>query len=665
MSNNSNMPLKVAAYLKGVGITKVTLDDKNNLIFTMSNGKEENVGALNVDDALSDESRNPVQNMILTQIINAIRSELSRIDTESKGRDDNGKQYTDSAVGAVIRQLNEHITTFQGFLDYANPQLARVESGSVVTDNTSQTVIRGSNKPVSGGAVYQSLNGKVDKVDGMGLSTNDYTNEEKAQVERVRNGSVVVENTLSALDETSNKPVSGKGIAEAIKAAVSLISNNIGQIDSHKTVKSGNLIVIVGYTPYRQISSDTIIKVIPTAESTIKGVSISVIRDGSVKYIPLSKANDFYYFQAIAGDEVVNLYVNNGGEVGEVVKVQYIVDGSIAAKVDSLEQDSSQYRVEINAMRENLDVLVDEAGLHTIFQLGNLIAIVEYTPYRQISGDIIIKVTPTAESTIKGVSITLLRDGSTKYMTFSKANGFFYFQAIAGDEIVNLYVNNGGEVGEVVKVQYATDFIRWMAIGDSLTSAYTLGESSDNYVSLVAKRLGIVAINKGVGGSGYWKNKNINNAFFQRIPTYTEEADVITIFGSFNDLGTEDGINGASVMGDISDTTTDTICGCINATLDAIEEYYPKAIVGIITPTPWSNSHASINPESYVTKLKEIAEYRSIPCLDLFHSSNLRPWDESFREMFYLNKEDGAHPNTLGHKRISGMIANFMQSIVF
>ena len=39
------------------------------------------------------------------------------------------------------------------------------------------------------------------------------------QIDRVIDGSVVVDNTLSALDETSNKPVSGKGIAEAIKAA--------------------------------------------------------------------------------------------------------------------------------------------------------------------------------------------------------------------------------------------------------------------------------------------------------------------------------------------------------------------------------------------------------------------------------------------------------------
>lgn len=40
-----------------------------------------------------------------------------------------------------------------------------------------------------------------------------------AQIERVIDGSVVVENTLSALDKTSNKPVDSKGIADAINKA--------------------------------------------------------------------------------------------------------------------------------------------------------------------------------------------------------------------------------------------------------------------------------------------------------------------------------------------------------------------------------------------------------------------------------------------------------------
>lgn len=58
----------------------------------------------------------------------------------------------------------------------------KVERGSVVTENTDRELTPDGNKPVSGGAIYTALQGKVDKVEGKGLSSNDYTNEEKAQV---------------------------------------------------------------------------------------------------------------------------------------------------------------------------------------------------------------------------------------------------------------------------------------------------------------------------------------------------------------------------------------------------------------------------------------------------------------------------------------------------
>lgn len=63
----------------------------------------------------------------------------------------------------------------------------------------------------------EKTSNKVDKENGKGLSSNDYTSEEKEQVERVRNGSVVVDNTLSALDETSNKPVDSKAVVPIVK----------------------------------------------------------------------------------------------------------------------------------------------------------------------------------------------------------------------------------------------------------------------------------------------------------------------------------------------------------------------------------------------------------------------------------------------------------------
>lgn len=58
-----------------------------------------------------------------------------------------------------------------------------VERGSVVTENTVKEVTLGEAKPASADAIAKELQRKVDKVEGKGLSTNDYTNEEKEQLQ--------------------------------------------------------------------------------------------------------------------------------------------------------------------------------------------------------------------------------------------------------------------------------------------------------------------------------------------------------------------------------------------------------------------------------------------------------------------------------------------------
>ena len=80
------------------------------------------------------------------------------------------------------------------------------------------------------------------------------------------------------------------------------------------------------------------------------------------------------------------------------------------------------------------------------------------------------------------------------------------------------------------------------------------------------------------------RRKDINRAFYQRVSDIPEDADVITIFGSGNDLSSD------QTLGNVTDTGTDTICGCINATIDAIYERIPLARLGIVTPTPWVGS---------------------------------------------------------------------------
>lgn len=57
-----------------------------------------------------------------------------------------------------------------------------VERGSVVTNNTVPSITPGEAKPASADAIAKELQKKVDKVEGKGLSTNDYTNEDKVVV---------------------------------------------------------------------------------------------------------------------------------------------------------------------------------------------------------------------------------------------------------------------------------------------------------------------------------------------------------------------------------------------------------------------------------------------------------------------------------------------------
>lgn len=189
----------------------------------------------------------------------------------------------------------------------------------------------------------------------------------------------------------------------------------------------------------------------------------------------------------------------------------------------------------------------------------------------------------------------------------------------------------------------------WACLGDSLTESNS--RTTKHYFDYIAEKTGIKTINLGVSGTGYMRRKDVNRAFYQRVSDIPEDADVITIFGSGNDLSSD------QTLGTVTDTGTDTICGCINATIDAIYERIPLARLGIVTPTPWVGSMPSkttCGMAKYSEAIVEICKRRSIPCLDLYHESNLRPDDENFRKLaFSKDGGNGVHPDEKGHEIIA------------
>ena len=204
----------------------------------------------------------------------------------------------------------------------------------------------------------------------------------------------------------------------------------------------------------------------------------------------------------------------------------------------------------------------------------------------------------------------------------------------------------------------------WVAVGDSITEKNE--KTLKNYHGYIAENTGIEVVNMGVGGAGYKSLEGTNKAFYQRILNVPTDADVITIFGSGNDCG------GNYTVGEVTDTGTDTLCGCINTTIDNLFSIAPTAQLGIITPTPWRYFNPADDTNimaQYSSKIVEICRRRGIPCLDLYHCSGMRPWDDSFRTLMYpLNSagddHEGVHPNELGHAFFASKIQAFLETLI-
>lgn len=214
------------------------------------------------------------------------------------------------------------------------------------------------------------------------------------------------------------------------------------------------------------------------------------------------------------------------------------------------------------------------------------------------------------------------------------------------------------------RLKYNLPFLgkKWVCVGDSLTEVNS--KTTMHYFDYVADATGISVVNMGVSGTGYMRHKEDNIAFFQRVASIPTDADVVTIFGSGNDLPLMES------LGTPKDTGTSTICGCINTTIDTIISRIPAVSLGIVSPTPWGPSENQWLDDNrdmsvYTEALRQICRLRSIPFLDLYHCCNLRPWTQEGREACY-SKDDGygVHPDETGHKLIAPRFKSFVESLL-
>lgn len=209
---------------------------------------------------------------------------------------------------------------------------------------------------------------------------------------------------------------------------------------------------------------------------------------------------------------------------------------------------------------------------------------------------------------------------------------------------------------------------KWVAIGDSLTEQNDA--TTKHYYDYVSDATGIslaTPINDyAKGGTGYANPNGSAGNFVTRMGSVPSDADVYTIFGSFNDYAYMQTNN--IPIGDADDSGTTTLCGYVNAAFDALFARVPLANLGVVAPCPW----VSINSmgggtfgHDYTQALKAVCERRSVPFLDLYTESGLRPWDTNVQAQAYSkDRLPGVHPDETGHAILAPKFEAFLEKLL-
>lgn len=209
-------------------------------------------------------------------------------------------------------------------------------------------------------------------------------------------------------------------------------------------------------------------------------------------------------------------------------------------------------------------------------------------------------------------------------------------------------------------------------LGDSITEGDS-GEGGliDSYVPKLKKYIGTNAQNFGKSGALITKKTDDDISFANRVGAIKDQ-DVVTIFGGINDfqwnapLGT---------MADAADKPT-TFYGALKYVITTLSANNPKAKLMLITPmkttkfqyhTYDNNGNLMQNANGntqldFVNAIKQVADYYSIPVLDMYSCSNYSPYlpSQVGHDNFTV---DGLHPTAYGYERIAQTIGHAINAL--
>lgn len=191
---------------------------------------------------------------------------------------------------------------------------------------------------------------------------------------------------------------------------------------------------------------------------------------------------------------------------------------------------------------------------------------------------------------------------------------------------------------------------KYCALGDSTTAGFN---ATTDYCLIVSNKLGMKYINKGISGTSIAKRQGQKNEMCNRYLDIPEDVDIITILGGTNDAGSK------VTIGNMQDRTEDTFYGACHLLFGGVKSKYSNKKIGVITPLPRITTTEGIM-EKYCRVVKDVAEYYSLPILDMQYFREINPNIGNNKEMFM---PDGLHPNNAGYRIIANKIEEFIKNL--
>ncbi len=208
-------------------------------------------------------------------------------------------------------------------------------------------------------------------------------------------------------------------------------------------------------------------------------------------------------------------------------------------------------------------------------------------------------------------------------------------------------------------------------LGDSITEGHGCADLANTFAARIAAQDGAVCRNYGIGGTRIARqrkpsaNPRHDLDFVGRYADMDPDADVVMVFGGTNDFG-----HGDAPVGTMADRTPDTFYGALHTLYAGLIARYPAARIVVMTPLHRATED---NPRGdgskdapglclidYVRIIRQVAEYYSLPVLDLYAASGLQPRVPVIRERYI---PDGLHPNDEGHRLLADLIRAYLRGL--